>query len=210
MIPENYTDHEIHARMGGAIQAYSRVEQEQARVIAAILKIGQASAKTIIFSVQNVRARNEMIQTLLSLNCKDKHKKYWASCAAYLLQLSLFRNAIVHWLPVTIYTIPDGAIAQGLRNGTPLKSTKTLEVADFSPFIDDCTYINLELEQFAWYLEGHPNEQAWHEKFSRPLARRNRAVLLQPPTPTEPKPRPESARGLRKRRARQRRGLAPA
>lgn len=196
IVPENYIEKPIHAHTGQAIEAYSRVEQIQVQLLAVILRLEYKVAAAIFYSVQNARARNEMVQAVLTLRRGDKYKAYWNSCADFLSLLATFRNAIVHWHPVTIITLLSGNRDYGLKNASPLKSTKTLEAADFPAFIQDCSFITLEIESFMWMLRGDAPQQqpSWQEKFSQPIARRNQAGLQPPPKPKAPKPRRKPSR----------------
>jgi hypothetical protein len=189
MVPENYIEKAIHAHMGQAIEAYSRVEQIQVQLLAVVLRLEYKMAAAIFYSVQNVRSRNEMIQTLLTLKYGEKYKEFWDSCTAFLSKLSVFRNAIVHWHPITIIALFSGDRDYGLKNTSPLKQTRTLEAKDFPAFIGDCSYITMEIETFMWMLRGDAPQQqpSWQEKFSQPITRQNQADLRPPPKPKAPK-----------------------
>jgi hypothetical protein len=57
---------EIHAAVGSAIDLYAHMEGSQSMLLETILAVPPHMASIVFFSVQNVRSRNEMIQSLLS------------------------------------------------------------------------------------------------------------------------------------------------
>jgi hypothetical protein len=89
----------MHAVIGASVHKYSRVEAAQVAILEGLLKVGTASASILLFSVQNVRTRNEMIEGLLQHYHGDKLQSFWAEFSAFLSTLAVYRNAIVHWHP---------------------------------------------------------------------------------------------------------------
>lgn len=57
----------FHQAVGKAIHAYSRVEEEEAFLLRAILRTDIRIAYLICFAVQNTRSRIELIDNLLRL-----------------------------------------------------------------------------------------------------------------------------------------------
>jgi hypothetical protein len=78
----------LNEAIGEAMQAYALVETTQASIIEALLKTDYQRAHAIFYTAQNVRSRNELIETLLELEFKDALRKFWVSCSKYLLTLS--------------------------------------------------------------------------------------------------------------------------
>jgi hypothetical protein len=95
----------MQAAIGASIHKYSKVEVAQLRILEAILKIETLPAALIFFSIQNVRTRNELIEELLRHYCGEGLVPFWGRCSKFLAKLSLFRNAIVHWIQVIPSTL---------------------------------------------------------------------------------------------------------
>lgn len=184
-------DRKLEAAVGAAVHAYSGVESAQENILQYALKIGPVPASIILHSVANSRSRNEMIQGLLRNSYDDQFKPFWAKCTDFLNKLSLYRNAIVHWHPHTnIYLSEDTeALKAASAIGNPMlgRTSRSLELGDFPPFMQDCAYIREELLSLANYLKAGAQLPSL-EKFSRPAIRPNLADLLPPPTPKEPPP----------------------
>jgi hypothetical protein len=89
----------LHQAVGRAINAYSRVESEEAFLLKAILKTDIRTAYLICFAVQNTASRIELIENLLRYKFADKFQAHWDSCAKFIRTLAKFRNAIAHWHP---------------------------------------------------------------------------------------------------------------
>jgi hypothetical protein len=159
--PENK---EIHAAMGRAIDAYAHLEYSLTYLLQALLAVPPYEASIILFSVQNVRSRLDMIQTLLSTKHQDKYKKFWTKVSAFLLKLSVFRNAVVHWTPaVALYRSKDGKLAKHEHelmhpwNSPRYSTVTTTNIADF---VRDCQYIEQEIHALNRDLKGEPPEPA--------------------------------------------------
>ena len=171
----------IHEAIGEAIEAYSRVEGTLATLLGSLLKISNNQSYIILFAVQNVRSRNEVFQRLLGIIFDNQIKKYWQSCAAYLEALQKFRNAIAHWHPIIQIRLNKDRqavdVANGIRHPVPGSRHKTLTLRDFNPFLVDCMYIQEELSALNEIVQAAPNTLP--ERFQRPIARRNRALLRQ-------------------------------
>jgi hypothetical protein len=188
--------------IGAAVEAYAEVEASQARLLQCILDVDSMQAATIFFTVQNVRSRNDLFASLIEHKYGDAHSKFWKSCSAFLLDLSKFRNAIVHWHPMTmVYVNRDPAkvpkaAARAIRNPMPgRRGSLTLDA--FSPFMLDCTYIRAEMDQFSGYLRdpAEADDPTLPERFSLPLPRQNLALLQPSQSPKGPPSRPQSLRG---------------
>jgi hypothetical protein len=185
---------EIHAAMGRAIDAYAHLEYSLTYLLQALLGVRPHDASIILFSVQNVRSRLEMIQTLLSSKQQDdRYKQFWTKVSAFLLKLSVFRNAIVHWTPaVSIYKSKDGKIAKHEHelmhpwNNPKYSTVTTKNIADF---IADCRYIEQEIHALKRDLSGEPPEPASPRRFLEPKIRPNLAHLRPPQNPKERQPR---------------------
>jgi hypothetical protein len=207
------TDEALLRAIGEAVQAYAKVETTQASLLHTFLGISARQARTIYFTVQNVRSRNEMFAGLLFDSYAEKYKRYWESVGLFLSTLSIFRNAVVHWIPVYVVAVPavgvdqpedegKGRSGHGIHNPMPGRQTLTLMADDLRPFLDDCLFIMRELSAFRRALEN-AHDLALQERFVRPITRRNSAVLqLQTPTVTPPRSsrakRPSSAQRRKK------------
>ncbi len=89
----------FHQAVGRAIDAYCRVEAEEAFLIRAILKTDTRTAYFICFAIQNSSRRTELIENLLRYKFSNKFGTYWDSCSTFIGVLAQFRNAIAHWHP---------------------------------------------------------------------------------------------------------------
>src|SRR4051812_5804860 len=97
----------FHQAIGRAIDAYSKVEKEEAFLFKAILRTDVRVSYLICFSVQNIISRLELIDNLLTYKFSNKFQVHWDSCAKFIRTLAKFRNAIAHWHPhVQVYTYP--------------------------------------------------------------------------------------------------------
>jgi len=173
--------------IGNAVQSYAEVEVSQARLLRCILGVDSMQAAIIFFTIQNVRSRNELFSALLEHKHNNVHKKFWKSCCSFLDKPAVFRDAVVHWHPLTkVYVNRSGDPAKvprdaeaAIRNPKPGRSSTTLTLSEFQPFMVDCTYIRAEMDQFAGFLRDPDGADAptLCERFSRPLPRQNRAVL---------------------------------
>ena len=174
-------DAAIHSAIGAAIHDYASVEGAQVDLIVKLLSVDIIQASTIFHSVQNVRARNDMIAHLVSHKYEHAFDKYWTGCAKFLSNLASFRNAIVHWHPfVSLYVNPTtGELVPVNSIGNPkyAKGNVPLELADLSPFGHDCGYIKNILVEFAAFLPTFKPGVALPDKYRRPTIRPNKAVL---------------------------------
>lgn len=197
--------------VGDAVQSYAEVEKSQARLLQCILGVDYMQAATIFFTIQNVRSRNELFSSLTEHRYNDAYKKYWESCAAFLHTLSIFRNAIVHWHPLTIvYVNRSGNPANtpkdaqtAIRNPRPGRGSISLTLNEFAlPFMLDCAYIRAEVDQFSGFLRDPDgaDDPTLHERFSQTLPRQNRAVLRPIQPPKEPRSPHLSSRASRRPR----------
>jgi hypothetical protein len=178
------------------MQAYAMVETLQASLLEAILKIDFRRAHAIFFAAQNVRARNELLQTLLELEFGSDLKTYWASCSKFLLTLAQFRNAIAHWHPFTnIYIKNDSdetKLAPALGHPVLDRNFRSIEEPDFPPFIRDCLHIREELSSLIALVRERPSSLP--ERFRQPIVHRNEAVLQPRRNPKAQQPqRPPSS-----------------
>jgi hypothetical protein len=207
----------LHQAIGQAIESYVRVEQILALVLQAILKTDVLKAHAILFAVQNTRARNELFQSLLQMQFGAGIKSYWASCGKFLNTLSVFRNAVAHWHPyLNIYIskdkdAPPARVTHALGHPAIRSALKSLEVSDFAPFQRDCRHISQELSALVELVNEPP--AALPEKFRRPIAHQNLAVLRPRPTAKAPQPQrppsqPSALQKGRKPSAKQRRQRA--
>src|SRR4051794_23367738 len=74
--------------IGIAVRAYTQVEASQSRLLSVLLGIDIKPASAIFFSVQNVRSRNELFNTLLTQRFDDRFTKFWESCSSHLQRLA--------------------------------------------------------------------------------------------------------------------------
>jgi hypothetical protein len=201
----------IHGAIGEAMEAYAEVEMTLASVLRLLLHTELLEAHAVFFAIQNVRSRNELFQTLLTIRFKDDIKKFWNSCDKFLLTLAQYRNAIAHWHPlVTIYLDKNDKATLKNAIGHPAirSSYKPLEIDDFPPFIKDCLYIRQELSGLISLLKDSP--ATFPDKFRQPIARRNQGVLRPHRKTKAQQHPPQSSRGKApaKQSAKQRRQRA--
>jgi len=203
----------LHRAIGEAIEAYAEVETILTSLLQALLRTDCNKAHALFFAIQNIRSRNELFETLLQLEFKGALKKYWASCGSYLYKLALFRNAVAHWHPLVVITVKSetdltGVGAQHALHHPAYASFKELTLDHFPPFLTDCVYIRRELSALHGIVGKQPDTLP--EKFRRPIARRNLAVLqlhhsAKTPQPQRPPSRPKAAPKGQKLSAKQRR-----
>jgi hypothetical protein len=173
--------------IGRAIQEYASVEQIQSALFKEILGVDSVQARTVFFTVQNVRSRNELFASLPTHKFGEAHDRYWDSCAKFLEKLAAFRNAIVHWHPIIG--------GHGTKNPMPGKSGRHLGGDDLQPFIRDCLIIHEELRRFLEFLTNDPDDDpTLSQRFLEPIAYRNRADLQPLPKPKGEKRQPRSSR----------------
>ena len=177
--------------IGRAVQEYARVERIQSTLFKEILGVDgvdSIQASIVFFTVQNVRSRNELFGSLLTHRYGEKHDLYWNSCSKFLLILNVYRNAIVHWHPLTF--------GHGIKNPMPGRSGRSLAADDLPPFIFDCQCIYEELRRFVEFLtDGPPDDDSTSsQRFLEPIPYRNRADLHPPQKPKAKKRQPRSSR----------------
>lgn len=180
---------ELSKAIGRAVRRYAHVEASQARLLQVILESDRNAATAIFYTVQNVRARNELFGTLLNQRTGARFEKFWNSCASQIQKLASFRNSVVHWHPTTLIQVgwpgQPGSSQNILTNPMPGRSGRRL-VRDVGPFTLDCDYITSALDQFTSHLEviiAQP-EQPSPEKFLLPIPDRSQA---RPQPPQKPK-----------------------
>jgi hypothetical protein len=198
MANQDYDRNELHRAVGEAMEAYANVEATLASLLGTILNINFQKAHIIFFSVGNARSRLDMIEHLLKLRLKaavfSKLEDRWDSITEFLLTLAGFRNAIAHWHPHTnIYerNSPTGEsefrMVPALGNPILGKSSVSLEVLSFPPFLTDCNYIRGELSGIIPLAKKPP--RTLPKRFWKPIDGQNQAVLRPPPTAKAPQPR---------------------
>jgi hypothetical protein len=169
----------LYGLIGESMQAYAMVEAHQATLFELLLRTDRRRANAIFFAIQNVRARNELLETLLELEFGSGLERYWASCSGFLSKLAQFRNAIAHWHPyVNIYAKDDSSDSRSIPAlGDPVlgRNARSLEATDFPAFIRDCMRIREELSSLNTLVRERPSTLP--EKFQKPIAHRNAAVL---------------------------------
>ena len=192
----------MHLAIGKAISAYAKVEAAQAKLLTFILRIGLPQATTIFYTLQNVRSRSEMYETLITQANGSLYSAYWKSFSLYLSRLAKFRNAVVHWHPFLIDEMGerDGPIippTPGIQNPSPTWPLAPLTEKDIPPFLDDCAFAEKEMWAFCAHIRdaGSGVFGPWPEKFHKSLARQNQAVLRPRQTAKAPEPRRGSSQG---------------
>jgi hypothetical protein len=139
-----------------------------------------------------------LIEGLFKFHLRKEHHsdfaKFWNSCERYLLALAKFRNAIAHWHPQTnVYLKSRGEgdepfhYEPALAHPVPGNGNRSLELKDFSPFIEDCQYAFAFLSALEPLAKRKP--RSLPEKFRQPITRQNRAVLRPHQNPKEQQPR---------------------
>jgi hypothetical protein len=171
--------------IGIAVRAYTQVEASQSRLLSVLLGIDIKPASAIFFSVQNVRSRNELFNTLLTQRFDDRFTKFWESCSSHLQRLAGVRNNFVHWHPYTLLRMDgEGTAETRLMNPMPGRTGRA-SVADVEPFQKDCSYIKSGLDQFAGHLVvlSQNPEAPSPDKFVQ---------LIRGRTPADPQPLPNA------------------
>jgi hypothetical protein len=194
-VRKTHTREQLHQAIGEAIEAYARVEQSLAELLSAIIEVRPRYSYVLFHAVQNTRSRNEMFQSLLDVLFYGKQQNldtYWDSCSKYLHTLAKFRNAAAHWHPrVNIYfdTVAFAGKGVDAAIGPPnpwAGRGRSLTASSFPPFIRDCQYIKEELDGLTECLRDKPSSLP--ERYQKPLARQNEALLQQSRIAKEPQP----------------------
>jgi hypothetical protein len=196
----------LHLAVGRGIDAYSRVEAEQAFLLKAILKTDIRTAYLICFAVQNTRSRVDLIENLLRYKFSNKFETYWDSCSKFIGILAQFRNAIAHWHPsLKIYSDVSNELRYVQSIAPPVPSNlRHIEEKDIPAFVADCENICAALRDLSKFISSR--RRSLPQKFQQPLAYRNQADLQPPPIPKAPQPlrppsRPKLSRAQKRAKA---------
>jgi len=186
--------------IGNAIIAYAEAEQSQAMLFSGMLTLKHDRANAVFYTIQNVRARNEMIQTLLRQEFKEDYAVYWESCSEFLLKLAKFRNAVAHWHPAMRVYMSKGAASTKpgenvLSNPSPGWGIKSLTLEDIGPFMKDCRAIQQEMYEFTRHIDDRRKapRAPLPDRFQKRVTYRNQAVLQRHPKPKAQKSPPRSS-----------------
>jgi hypothetical protein len=167
----------LHQAVGRAIDAYSRVEAEEAFLIKAILRTDIRTAYLICFAVQNTGSRIELIENLLRYKFANKFQDYWDSCAKFIRTLARFRNAIAHWHPhVQVYSNANDEFryVQSLRSPVP-NGSQSLREGDIPPFVEDCDNISSTIRDLSKFIASRRPSSP--RRFQQPIACQNQADI---------------------------------
>ena len=177
----------FHQAVGSAIEAYSRVEEEQAYLIKAILRSDTRTAYFICFAIQNTSRRVELIDNLLRYKFANKFETYWGSCSKFIGVLAQFRNAIAHWHPrlQTYSNETEVRYVQSLRPTLP-SELGDIQEKDISLVSKDCDNICAAMRDLSKFIASR--RRPLHQRFQQPIACQNQAVLQPTPTPKGPQP----------------------
>jgi hypothetical protein len=166
----------FHQAVGRAIDAYSRVEAEEAFLIQAILRTDIKTAYLICFAVQNTRSRIELIENLLRYKFSNKFETYWDSCSKFIGILAKFRNAIAHWHPhLQIYSNQqETRYVQSLRS--PVRSgLQPIREGDIPPFVEDCDNISSAIRDLSKFIAAR--RRSLPRRFQQPITCQNQAGI---------------------------------
>jgi hypothetical protein len=183
----------FHQAVGRAIDAYSRVEAEEAFLIQAILRTDIRTAYLICFAVQNTRSRIELIENLLRYKFANKFETYWNSCSKFIGILAKFRNAIAHWHPhLQVYsTGRETSYVQSLKPPVP-SGLQPIRERDIPPFVEDCDKIASAIRDLSKFIAARRRTSP--QRFQRPIACQNQAGLQPRRTAKPQQPRRKPSR----------------
>jgi hypothetical protein len=193
----------FYTAIGEAVMKYTEVEMAQATLLSSIMAIKHDRAYAIFYTIQNIRGRNSMIETLLRQQHGDMYEIYWESLSALLQKLARFRNAVAHWHPaMQIYMDTKDGFRPStkppqnvLMNPSPGWGLKSLKRSDLPPFLEDCRTIQRELQDFSSHLDERRagSSEPLPEKFRKRVLYLNRAVLQRHRKPKAPQSRRRSS-----------------
>src|SRR6266404_3104185 len=196
----------LHQAIGRGIDAYSRVEGEEASLLKAILRTDNKTAYLICFAIQNTRSRAELIESLLIYKFSNKFEIYWGSCSKFIADLARFRNAIAHWHPyLQVYSNANNEFRYVQSIGPPVPSNvRHIEDKDIPPFVDDCEAICAALRDLTKFIDSR--RRTLPRRFQKPIACQNQAILQPTPSAKAPQPRrppsvPKLSRAERRKKA---------
>ena len=157
--------------VGKAISEYAQVEFTLASILQNLLRIDFLQAHGIFFTIQNVRSRNELYQTLLKQQFTSDINKYWDSCSLYLQKLAVFRNALAHWHRSWVRhvgkTENDPSTTKAvLSHPVPGSGFPLIGLRDLDLFMSDCRAILIDLTGLVAIAKERPDTLP--EKFLRP------------------------------------------
>jgi hypothetical protein len=177
----------FHQAVGRAIDAYSRVEAEEAFLIQAILRTDIKTAYLICFAVQNTRSRIELIENLLRYKFSNKFETYWDSCSKFIGILAKFRNAIAHWHPhLQVYSNQqETRYVQSLRSPVP-SGLQPIREGDIPPFVEDCDNISSAIRDLSKFIAAR--RRSLPRRFQQPIACHNQAGIQPRQIATAPRP----------------------
>lgn len=183
---------DLRVIVGEAIEQYSQVEFTQITLLEVLIDKDMRVSSILHKAMQNVRSRNAMFGDLIALRDASL-SPHWKKCAAFLLKLAEFRNAIAHWtFSIVLYTKPDGAffVVPGLHSIGD-DDIKPITEADIADFVKDCSHAIAIINQFRHLIQVGPLTSQDISQI-QPV-RPNRATLQSDPTPrAQPRQRPPS------------------
>jgi len=212
LIITNTTDDFLKAT-GLALQAYVQVEAALIRLLQNILGCDSRQARLIFLSINNVRSKLELFDSLIEHRFGDKVEPFWNSCHQFLQRLAAVRNAIAHWHPVTrIYASPhaeDDPKSAEPTLADPSFNNRSLTLPDLRKFIGDCNYIRTEIGRLSAKLEmgaKRSRRRPLLKKYRGLAVRQNAIVLPQSQTtkasgPQRPPSVPKLSRAQRRAKA---------
>ena len=178
----------FHQAVGRAIDAYSRVEADEAFLLKAILKTDTRTAYLICFAVQNARSRVELLESLLRYKFADKFKIYWGSCSKFIGTLAKFRNAIAHWHPyMQVYSNANDEFRYVQSIAPPVPNNlRHIEEKDIPPFVNDCENMCATLRDLSKFIAAP--RRSLPQRFQQPISYQNQADLQPSPIAKAPQP----------------------
>ena len=176
-----------------AIEEYSKLEAALARLLAVLLGTTLAKASIVFFGLLNTRARNEVIEALVTATHGDRYKAYWNGQAgsrsaprvsgllALIRQLDDERNRIVHWQTVqNVGRNPDGSpntFEQLMKPDfwfrEPHAAPTAIQVEDLEAFIRKADFVTRSVVMFGGFTadDRFPEDAkaTWSQIFQEPV-----------------------------------------
>lgn len=179
VIITNTTDDFLRAT-GSALQAYVQVEAALIRLLQSVLGCDSRQARLIFLSLNSVRSKLELFDSLIEHRFADKVEPFWSSCHDFLQKIALVRNAVAHWHPVTrVYVSRRAGHIPKPAEPTlvdPSFRGRALTLLDLQKFTLDCGYIRTEIGRLSGKLEAGAKRSR-----KRPLPKKYRAPAVRPP-----------------------------
>jgi len=196
------TDREkLQTARGAAIECYAKLESALSLILTALLDINTAKGSAVFFNLLNVRARNAVLESLITLTHGNLYNAYWngtpgsSGCKrapglfTLIRQLDEERNRIVHWHTVR----HESRNADGTQHISyklikpdywlPVESAfnAAIQVNELKAFMQKANFVTLSIYKFWLFTSDQlplDEKQAWNQIFQQ--------SILYPPPSTHP------------------------